>query len=559
MDGMIQQFVETGILSASDAKFLFSDKTELSPEELTELNRIENIVLSSGSYDRANLDTLQARFQQLRLDRNAMDKASRETETLSEIYDVQVYKDFERGAINKEKGRLNIGVTLPGIKFLSRNNPDNRDMIARFADEEEKAIVARMAGHEQRALDHEREIEKIRDESTNEVKFGPLVLSRGKAIGKQDTDKLVEMVQGISQKTEITQEQAFMLLKGKEGLTEEEQAQFTIIENAALANDKISRRDLDKAQSKFKKIEENIPQVVIIPSDQNDTRARQLMANVAVAATSLNFFNSFRESHALAKEQERLDDSIEAHNHDLDKLNKEYEKSLVEIKKSIETGTPDVGTYKAFDSIINQNIQGILAKYHDSYVTLSNQVTGGEWPFEDDQQMHEMVEALNKSYLEVKKAANTLAKQGDYEGAIEKLVKFNNSSVQPEMKNVMKYEMGVWKQAIKSGSQYSDTYKSMIDVTSKALNTKGNINHIVKEISNSSIKIPTINGAMEEARHMGEFTIQMPSTWIPSLVALGATVGNTLFGEIGREAERQQTASTHTSGHFFRKDDDGQR
>lgn len=445
------------------------------------------------------------------------------------------------------------------MKWFNINNPNNRDMIEQFAYEEDKAIAARMAGKEQKALDHERTIEKIRDKSTDEVKFGPFVISRGKAIGKQDTNKLIEMVQNISQKAEIPQEQAFILLKGKEGLTEEQQAQFTIIENAALGNDKISRRDLDKAQEKFKKIEGNIPQAVIIPSDQNDTRSRQLMANVAVAAASLNFFNSFRESHTLAKEQERLDDSIETHNNELDKLDKEYEKSLLEIKKSIEKGTPDAGTYKAFDSIINQNIQGILAKYHDSYVTLSNQVDGGEWPYEEDQQMHEMVEALNKSYSEVKRAANTLAKQGDYEGAIQKLMKFNNSSVQPEMKNVMKYEMGVWKQAIKSGSKYSDTYKSMIDVTSKALKNKGNINHIVKEVSNSSIKIPTINGAIEEAKHMDHFSIQMPSTWIPSLVTLAATVGNTLFGEMGREAERQQATAAHTSRHFFRNDNDSER
>jgi len=80
MDRMIQEFVNRGILSEENSKFLFSDRAELSPDEITELDRIENIVLRSRAINRTNLDRLQARFQQLRLDRNQHDKASRELE-----------------------------------------------------------------------------------------------------------------------------------------------------------------------------------------------------------------------------------------------------------------------------------------------------------------------------------------------------------------------------------------------------------------------------------------------------------------------------------------------
>jgi len=568
MDRMIQEFVNRGILSEENSKFLFSDRAELSPDEITELDRIENIVLRSRAINRTNLDRLQARFQQLRLDRNQHDKASRELEELSEIYDVELYKQFERGAVNKEWGRMNIGITYPILKWFNLNNPDNRDMIEKFADEEDKAIAARREGKEQRALDHEREIEKIRDDNTREVKFGPFIISRGKAIGKQETKKLMEMVRGISETANISQEKAFKLLKGRERLTTDEQrAEFDAIKRQALTSDKISEHDLEKIQAKFKKVEEKVPGVVILPNDQNDTRSRQLMANVAVAAAAYNFFTSYKESHSVAEEQARLDEHIDEHNNHLDDINehnvlteKEYQDALSQIQQATETGTANAGTYQAFDTIINGNIQGILAKYHDSYTTLSNQVTGGEWPFADDHAMHEMIEGLNNSYLQIKNSADLLASQGDYQGAIQQLIDFNNSSIQPEMTNVMNYEMGVWQQAIESGSQYSQTYQSMIDVTSEALKNPGDMNDILKGIGNSSMTMPTANSAIEAAKHIGRFSIQIPSTSsIPALATLAATVGNALFGKLMRDREKQQVAPTkrptqNKEGYFF--DDD---
>ena len=220
-------------------------------------------------------------------------------------------------------------------------------------------------------------------------------------------------------------------------------------------------------------------------------------------------------------------------------------------------------TYEAFDTVIGGNIQGILGRYHDSFVTLSNQVTGGQWPFSFDQEIHEMIEGLNTSYLAVKGQADALAQAGDIEGAIQLLVDFNNQSVQPEMLDVMEYEVDVWEKAIASGSQYSSTYQSMVDVTNESLRNTGNMSDLLNRMANSSISIPTVNEAMAMAQHMNHiqgFTLSMPSTWMPSLAALTVSVGNAMFGQLVQDREIQQTTPQRPrNGNFFRpRETDGE-
>ena len=183
MNDLIDRIVNDTGISRADAKFLFSDRSELNPTQITDLDDLETRILGATPppYTRAELSDLQRRFQEARILRNENDRAERELESETQIYSVQVLKDFERGAINKEWGRMNIGVTMPILKYFNRNNPNNREMIETFANEEDLAIAARNAGHEQLALDHEREIGRIREENTNERKFGPFLLSRGNA------------------------------------------------------------------------------------------------------------------------------------------------------------------------------------------------------------------------------------------------------------------------------------------------------------------------------------------------------------------------------------------
>ena len=499
MDTMIDNFMQREGLSKEDAKFLFSNRDELTDQEKADLDALESRVLSGGRISRDQLTRAQRTFQSLRQIRNENDRADREAEVAAELYDVKILKDFERGAVNKEWGRMNIGITFPILKWFNRNNPDNREMIERFADEEDKAIAARAAGQEQRALDHEREIGRIREESTKEVKFGPFVLSRGNAHHEK---------------------------------------------------------------------------VTVIPNDINDTRSKQLLTEAMVAVIAFDFFEHFKESHSLVAEQQRLDAHLQDHNDLLDDVNanniqleQDYQNAFSQIQQYTQNGAPTQDTYEAFDTIIDGNIQGILAKYHDAYTTLSNQVPGGQWPFAHDAQIHQMVENMNSAYETVRQSADALAQQGDFEGAIQELIDFNNSTIQPEMTNVMNYELGVWQQAVNAGSQYSTTYQSMIDVTQDALSKQGDMNDLLNQIANSSMTMPTVNGTMESAQHIGAFTISVPGNGISGLAALGASVGNALFGKLIRDRERQQTektdrGTTPKQGHFFdpnRDTDDGAR
>ena len=311
--------------------------------------------------------------------------------------------------------------------------------------------------------------------------------------------------------------------------------------------------------------------VNVLPNTEKINRSTQLLRNVLIATSLVNAVNSFREAHQITAEQARLDQHLQDHNAQLDGVNinnsqleQEYQNALDQIGQYAQNGTPTQETYEAFDTIINQNMQGILPRYHDAYVTFSNQVPGGQWPFSGDAQMHEMVENMNASYDAVKQTADALAQQGNFEEAIKQLIDFNNSQVQPEVTSVMQCEVDVWNQAINAGSQYSSTYQSMADVTQQAINNQGNIENLLNQMANSKITVPTINGTMENAQHIGEFQLEIPSSVAPSLALLGISLANGIEDEVRRATQDKQRdeEATPRRGHFFSKDkdnDDGER
>ena len=262
----------------------------------------------------------------------------------------------------------------------------------------------------------------------------------------------------------------------------------------------------------------------VIPSDRDDTRSRQIMANVALTAAVVNFANAMIQNNKIASEQLRLDQEHAAHNTHLDQVNQnnlqveqDYQNALNQIKSYSQTATPDQGTYEAFKTVTDGNIQGLLARYHDSFTVSANQVAGGAWDFAKDAQVHQMVEQMNSQYLSAVQQADALAQAGNFQGAINTILQFNQNTIEPEIVSSMQYQMGVLQQAINSGSQYSSTYQSMVDVTREALAQRGNLNNLLQNAA-QSITVPTVSGTIQSASHIGDFNIAIDSSVIPAAV-----------------------------------------
>ena len=297
----------------------------------------------------------------------------------------------------------------------------------------------------------------------------------------------------------------------------------------------------------------------VIPSDRDDTRSRQIMANVALTAAVVNFANAMIQNNKIASEQLRLDQEHAAHNTHLDQVNQnnlqveqDYQNALNQIKSYSQTATPDQGTYEAFKTVTDGNIQGLLARYHDSFTVSANQVAGGAWDFAKDAQVHQMVEQMNSQYLSAVQQADALAQAGNFQGAINTILQFNQNTIEPEIVSSMQYQMGVLQQAINSGSQYSSTYQSMVDVTREALAQRGNLNNLLQNAA-QSITVPTVSGTIQSASHIGDFNIAIDSSVIPAAVVLGATMGNAAFGE---DIRRRENASR---GEEEQRDNDQER
>ena len=297
----------------------------------------------------------------------------------------------------------------------------------------------------------------------------------------------------------------------------------------------------------------------VIPSDRDDTRSRQIMANVALTAAVVNFANAMIQNNKIASEQLRLDQEHAAHNTHLDQVNQnnlqveqDYQNALNQIKSYSQTATPDQGTYEAFKTVTDGNIQGLLARYHDSFTVSANQVAGGAWDFAKDAQVHQMVEQMNSQYLSAVQQADALAQAGNFQGAINTILQFNQNTIEPEIVSSMQYQMGVLQQAINSGSQYSSTYQSMVDVTREALAQRGNLNNLLQNAA-QSITVPTVSGTIQSASHIGDFNIAIDSSVIPAAVVLGATMGNAAFGE---DIRRRENASR---GQEEQRDNDQER
>ena len=297
----------------------------------------------------------------------------------------------------------------------------------------------------------------------------------------------------------------------------------------------------------------------VIPSDRDDTRSRQIMANVALTAAVVNFANAMIQNNKIASEQLRLDQEHAAHNTHLDQVNQnnlqveqDYQNALNQIKSYSQTATPDQGTYEAFKTVTDGNIQGLLARYHDSFTVSANQVAGGAWDFAKDAQVHQMVEQMNSQYLSAVQQADALAQAGNFQGAINTILQFNQNTIEPEIVSSMQYQMGVLQQAINSGSQYSSTYQSMVDVTREALAQRGNLNNLLQNAA-QSITVPTVSGTIQSASHIGDFNIAIDSSVIPAAVVLGATMGNAVFGE---DIRRRENASR---GQEEQRDNDQER
>ena len=297
----------------------------------------------------------------------------------------------------------------------------------------------------------------------------------------------------------------------------------------------------------------------VIPSDRDDTRSRQIMANVALTAAVVNFANAMIQNNKIASEQLRLDQEHAAHNTHLDQVNQnnlqveqDYQNALNQIKSYSQTATPDQGTYEAFKTVTDGNIQGLLARYHDSFTVSANQVAGGAWDFAKDAQVHQMVEQMNSQYLSAVQQADALAQAGNFQGAINTILQFNQNTIEPEIVSSMQYQMGVLQQAINSGSQYSSTYQSMVDVTREALAQRGNLNNLLQNAA-QSITVPTVSGTIQSASHIGDFNIAIDSSIIPAAVVLGATMGNAAFGE---DIRRRENASR---GQEEQRDNDQER
>ena len=297
----------------------------------------------------------------------------------------------------------------------------------------------------------------------------------------------------------------------------------------------------------------------VIPSDRDDTRSRQIMANVALTAAVVNFANAMIQNNKIASEQLRLDQEHAAHNTHLDQVNQnnlqveqDYQNALNQIKSYSQTATPDQGTYEAFKTVTDGNIQGLLARYHDSFTVSANQVAGGAWDFAKDAQVHQMVEQMNSQYLSAVQQADALAQAGNFQGAINTILQFNQNTIEPEIVSSMQYQMGVLQQAINSGSQYSSTYQSMVDVTREALAQRGNLNNLLQNAA-QSITVPTVSGTIQSASHIGDFNIAIDSSLIPAAVVLGATMGNAAFGE---DIRRRENASR---GQEEQRDNDQER
>ena len=148
-----------------------------------------------------------------------------------------------------------------------------------------------------------------------------------------------------------------------------------------------------------------------------------------------------------------------------------------------------------------------------------------------------MVEQMNSQYLSVVQQADSLARAGNFQGAINTILQFNQNTIEPEIVSSMQYQMGVLQQAINSGSQYSSTYQSMVDVTQEALAQRGNLNNLLQNAA-QSITVPTVSGTIQSASHIGDFNIAIDSSIIPAAVVLGATMGNAAFGEDIRRKEK---------------------
>ena len=78
-------------------------------------------------------------------------------------------------------------------------------------------------------------------------------------------------------------------------------------------------------------------------------------------------------------------------------------------------------------------------------------------------------------------------------------------------------------------------------------------------MANSSITVPTVNGTMEAAQHIGDFQIEVPSEVASGLAILGISLANGLEDEVRRSTQSRSNTDrepTPRQGHFFDRDDD---